>query len=138
MSKALFVELITPQKEQYAQEADYVEAPGGSGSLGILPNHTNLLSTLESGELKISNPHKVYYFAIGQGFLQIRNNHVIILANQAYRPDDVNIQSAMNEEKRLEEELSFVKDISSRNNILSSLKMTKAMIAIAKREQPTE
>lgn len=138
MSKTLFVELITPQKERYAAEADYVEAKGGSGSLGILPNHANLLSTLESGELKISDPHKVHYFAIGSGFLQIRDNNVMILASQAYRPDDVNIQSAVNEEKRLEEELSSVKEISSRNNILSSLKMTKAMIAIARREQSPE
>lgn len=138
MSKTLFVELITPQKERYSAEADYVEAFGGSGSLGILPNHANLLSTLESGELKISDSHKVHYFAIGPGFLQIRDNHVMILASQAYRPDDVNVQSAVKEEKQLEEELSEAKEPLSRTRILSSLKMVKAMLAISKREHPPE
>lgn len=138
MSKSLRVELITPLRERYTGDADYVEAPGGSGILGILPNHANLLSTLESGELKVCDPHKTHYFAIGSGFLQVRGNNVLILVSQAFKPDEINISAATSECKRLEEELADTKDTNARTRINAALRLANTQVVIAKREQYTE
>lgn len=137
-SKTLHVDLITPEKEKYSGEADYVEAPGKEGILGILPQHASLISTVKSGQLKVADPHKIHYFAIGPGFIQVRDNRVLILVNQAFRPLDINLNQAVSLQKKLEEELESVKETDKRDEILSKLRLEQVKISVFKREQSPE
>ena len=45
MEKTFFFELITPNKNLIADDFDMVVVPGEEGDFGVLPNHSNLIST---------------------------------------------------------------------------------------------
>lgn len=78
------VEIFTPEKRVFKGEATHLVAPGKKGSFGILTNHAPLLSSLNPGEIKVDladNSRKVFSVPSG-GFLEVDNNHVIVLADQ--------------------------------------------------------
>jgi len=87
MPLSLNVEVVTEEKNIYSGPATMVVAPGSLGELAILPNHSNLLTTLSIGELKVYNDQNKNSIAIGGGFLQISDNKVIILADNVESSD---------------------------------------------------
>ena len=50
----MFVELISPEKVFYSGECTMVRLPGKKGSFSVLDNHAPLISSLESGVVKIT------------------------------------------------------------------------------------
>mgnify|MGYP001213997217 FL=1 len=89
MPLSLNVEIVTEEKNIYSGPATMVVAPGSLGQLAILPNHSNLLTSLSIGELKIYDGQNENSIAIGGGFLQISDNKVIVLADSAERSDTI-------------------------------------------------
>ncbi|MDP6501657.1 MAG: F0F1 ATP synthase subunit epsilon, partial [Dehalococcoidales bacterium] len=49
----IMLDIVTAEQVVYSQEVDIVVVPGIGGELGILPNHTPLMTTLEAGELRV-------------------------------------------------------------------------------------
>ena len=87
MPLSLNVEVVTEEKNIYSGPATMVVAPGSLGELAILPNHSNLLTTLSIGKLKVYNDQNENSIDIGGGFLQISDNKVIILADNVESSD---------------------------------------------------
>ena len=83
MPLSLNVEIVTEEKNIYSGPATMVVAPGSLGELAILPNHSNLLTALSTGKLKVYNDQNENSIAIAGGFLQISDNKVIVLADSA-------------------------------------------------------
>ena len=83
MPLSLNVEIVTEEENIYSGPATMVVAPGYIGELAILPNHSNLLTTLDAGELKIYDDKKENPIAIRGGFLQVADNKVIVLADSS-------------------------------------------------------
>jgi F-type H+-transporting ATPase subunit epsilon len=75
------IEITTPEKLVTSRQVDYAEIPGKDGYLGILPGHTALLSELGTGELKVTSGGKTESFSVSGGYLEIRDNHVRVLAD---------------------------------------------------------
>ena len=75
------IEITTPEKLVASKQADYAEIPGKDGYLGILPGHAALLSELGAGELKVTTAGKTESFAISGGYVEVRDNHVRVLAD---------------------------------------------------------
>ena len=48
----LSFEIITPEKTLVKEEVEMVEAKGAIGEFGILPGHTQFLTTLQIGEIR--------------------------------------------------------------------------------------
>ena len=48
------VQIITPEKEVYSDEVDVLVAPGTEGQLGILPNHSPLMTALQQGTIRVT------------------------------------------------------------------------------------
>ena len=83
MPLSLTVEVVTEEKNIYSGTATIVVAPGSLGELAILPKHSNLLTALSTGKLKVYNDQNENSIAIAGGFLQISDNKVIVLADSA-------------------------------------------------------
>ena len=81
MTLSLNVEIVTEEKNVYSGPATMVVAPGYIGELAILPNHSNLLTTLNAGEIKIHTEQEENSIPIRGGFLQVADNKVIVLAD---------------------------------------------------------
>ena len=87
MPLSLNVEIVTEEKNIYSGPATMVVVPGFLGELAILPNHSNLLTALNVGELKVYEGQKKNSISIDGGFLQISDNKVIVLADSAEKSD---------------------------------------------------
>lgn len=76
----LDVQLVSAEEDLYAGPAEFVSTQTVEGSIGILPGHTPILAQLPSGEVKIVSEGTDHKFNIAGGFLTVKQNKVIILA----------------------------------------------------------
>ena len=98
----LQLEIVTPERQAYSEEVDAVFCPGIEGEFGVLPHHAPLLSMLGVGELRIKKGGDEEYFAIAGGFVQVRPDKVVVMAELADLSSEINLEAA--EEARNEAE----------------------------------
>jgi F-type H+-transporting ATPase subunit epsilon len=90
----LHLEIVTPERVAYEDDVDMVICPGSEGELGILPHHAPLLSTLGFGELRIRKGGSEEYFAIAGGFVQVRPDKVVVMAETADLASEIDLEAA--------------------------------------------
>ena len=80
----MFLEIIAPDQKLYSGEVDLVQVPGSKGSFEILRNHAPIISTLETGHIKIVDTKGgVQFFEVDGGVIEVKNNKIIVLAETA-------------------------------------------------------
>ena len=87
-----------------------VIVPGRNGQLGILPHHTPLISSLGVGELRIKKGGSEESMLISGGFVEVRPDKVIVMADLAEHSDEIDAAKADEARKRAESELEQSKD----------------------------
>ena len=85
----LRLEIVTAEREVFADDVDMVVAPGGEGELGILPRHAPLLTTLQPGVLRLKKDGDETYMAVSGGFMQVYRDRVLVLADTAERAEEI-------------------------------------------------
>jgi F-type H+-transporting ATPase subunit epsilon len=90
----LHLEIVTPERQVYADDVDEVVCPGIEGQLGILPHHAPLLTTLGIGELRIRKGGQEESLAIFGGFLQVRPDKVVVMAETADLGSEIDLERA--------------------------------------------
>lgn len=100
------LDIVTAEKVVYSEEVDAVVVPGIEGELGILPHHTNLMTTLQAGELRVRQGGEELSIAISGGFLEVRPDRVIVLADAAERDTEIDLARAEDAKRRAQERLS--------------------------------
>jgi F-type H+-transporting ATPase subunit epsilon len=98
----LTLEVATPTRLVVAATVDEVVVPGSEGYFGVLPGHAPLLATLGIGELMYRKGTAQYHLALTGGFAEVRNDKVIILAENAERPDEIDRERAQRAKERSE------------------------------------
>src|SRR5688572_30312091 len=88
-----------------AELVDEVVAPGIEGYFGVLPGHAPFLTTLGIGELTYRIGREERHLAIAGGFAEVRNDKVIILADTAEAPEDIDRARAERARARAEQRL---------------------------------
>ena len=101
----LHLEIVTPERLAYSDEVDSVQVPGSEGELGILPHHAPLVSMLGVGELRIRKGGTEESFAIFGGFLQVRPDKVVVMAETADLASDIDLERAHEARKEAERAL---------------------------------
>jgi F-type H+-transporting ATPase subunit epsilon len=99
------VDIVTAERLVYSDQVDMVIAPGTEGELGILPHHTPLMTMLKPGELRFKKGSEEISLAVTGGFLEVRPDHVIVLADAAERADEIDAARAEAARKRAQERL---------------------------------
>lgn len=102
------LDVVTAERVVLSDEVDVVVAPGVEGQLGILPHHAPLMTTLQTGELIARKAGEEFILAISGGFLEVRPDHVIVLADVAERAEEIDIERAEAAKRRAEERLAHV------------------------------
>lgn len=109
--KTFRLEVITPDRAVYDGQVASVTVPTEGGAIGILYNHAPLVSTLSVGVLTVNEAGGgTTYLMVGEGFVEIRNNHVRVLAEVGEREDQIDVERAAEAEKRARERLKARKD----------------------------
>ena len=99
------LEIVTPERLVYEDEVDSVNVPGIEGELGILPHHAPLLSILGFGELRIRKGGAEESFAIVGGFVQVRPDKVVVMAETADLAAEIDLEKAQEARREAERAL---------------------------------
>jgi F-type H+-transporting ATPase subunit epsilon len=83
MADTFQINIATPEKLILETRAESAQIPGKDGYMGILPGHAALLSELAEGTLSVTLKGQTESFHIAGGFVEVRNNHVRVLADKA-------------------------------------------------------
>jgi F-type H+-transporting ATPase subunit epsilon len=106
LASSIRLEIVTPESVIYSDEVDAVVAPGIEGQLGILPHHAPLITMLQTGELRVRKGDEETCMAIYGGFLEVRPDRVIILADAAERAEEIDIARAEEAKRRAEQQMA--------------------------------
>lgn len=101
----LLLEIVTPERLAYSDTVDSVQLPGSEGELGVLPHHAPLVSMLGVGELRIRKGGAEESFAIVGGFLQVRPDRVVVMAETADLASDIDLEKAQEARREAERTL---------------------------------
>lgn len=96
-------DIVTQERIVFSEDVDIVIAPAKEGVVGILPNHSPLLTTLQVGELIVRRGAQEQLFAIGGGVLEVRPDRVTVLADAAEQADEIDLARAEAARNRAEE-----------------------------------
>ena len=98
----LTLEIVTPDRALVTEQVDEVELPGSEGYFGVLPGHTELLASLQVGELWYRIGQEKFYLAVAFGFVEVLPDHVTVLARIAEKSQDIDVGRAESAKKRAE------------------------------------
>ncbi len=100
------VDVVTAERLVFSDDVDIVIAPGIEGEMGILPHHTQLMTVLQPGELRIRKGTQEFSLVVTGGFLEIKPERITVLADAAERAEEIDIARAEAARKRAEDRLA--------------------------------
>jgi F-type H+-transporting ATPase subunit epsilon len=104
------LEVVTPERKVYAETVNMIIAKGIEGELGILPNHIPLVTPLKIAPLKVKKQGQPdQLIAVHGGFMEVRKDKVVILAESAELPEQIDVERARSAKQRAEERLKQAK-----------------------------
>jgi F-type H+-transporting ATPase subunit epsilon len=107
----LHLEIVTPEAKAYSADVESVVLPGVEGELGILPNHISVMTAIKAGELRVVKGGKEESLAIGEGFVEVKDNKVSVLTDAAINIEDIDEGKVEEAIKRAQEALDKAKDM---------------------------
>ena len=130
------LDIVTAERVVYSGDVDMVIAPGVEGQLGILPHHAPLMALLQAGELVARKGGQDEILAISGGFLEVRPDRVIVLADAAERAEEIDMARAQAARKRAEDRLRNRKAIGlDEATAEAALKRAIARLSVAEKMQ---
>src|SRR3989344_7494196 len=96
------LEIVTPEKIAYSEEADQVTLPTALGEITVLPGHTPLVTQLLPGELVLKKGNQYSIMATGGGFAEITGKKVSVVTDLAQRPEEIDEKAAEDARERAE------------------------------------
>ncbi|MBN1915845.1 ATP synthase F1 subunit epsilon [Candidatus Dojkabacteria bacterium] len=99
----MLLKIVSSSKKLFEGDVEEVYVPGSKGQMGILKNHRNMISTLDVGQVKIKNLEGEEIFILNGGFVEVKGEEVIILADEAESTRDL-VQKEIGDAIKLAEE----------------------------------
>jgi F-type H+-transporting ATPase subunit epsilon len=110
MARTLICEIVTPERILYTNEVEMVIAPTIEGEVGILPLHAPMVAALKPGEVRVRyETDRIEWFAISGGYLQVHEDKVMILADDAAASGQIDVERARESRARAEQMLAEVR-----------------------------
>jgi F-type H+-transporting ATPase subunit epsilon len=136
--RTLLCEVITPERIVYTNEVRMVVAPTIDGEVGILPLHAPLVSVLRPGEIRIRyGTDESEWIAVSGGYMQVHEDRVIILADEAAMAGQIDVDRARQAQKLAQEELAKVSgdDQHEIDRLERDLKWCETQLTIAEKNE---
>lgn len=132
----LKLDVVTAERLVFTDQVDMVIAPGTEGELGIYPHHAPLMTMLQPGELllKKSGSDDIS-LAVTGGFLEVRPDHVIVLADAAERAEDIDAARAEAARKRAQDRLANLTPETDRGRAEAALRRAIARLGVVERRR---
>jgi len=106
MAMTMHVDIVSAEAEIFSGTVEVVVAPAAMGEVGIYPRHTQMLSPLKPGEVRVTKQGgEEESFYVSGGILEVQPHHVTILSDTAVRAHDLDEAAAMEAKQAAEREL---------------------------------
>jgi F-type H+-transporting ATPase subunit epsilon len=126
--RQLFCRVITPEEVVYDGEADLVIARIADGDLGVLVDHSPLVSTVEIGEVRIREDDEQLVYATSDGFFKVSENLVQVLVEEAISVEEIDVNAAENRVEEAERELTEVsEEAEDRDRVIAEIERRQRM-----------
>lgn len=137
MSKRISLDVVTPDGVAVSRDVDMVVAPGIEGDLGVLPGHLPLMTRLRTGILRFYDEETEHILAVSEGYLEVTPYKVIVLAEAAEMPEEIDVERALAAKRRAEERLA--RAMSSRADLTAAqASLQRAIIRLRVAEKSGE
>ena len=130
------LEIITAEREVFADDVDIVVAPGVEGQLGILPHHAPLMTGLQPGEILIRKAGEPSYLAVSGGFMEVMANKVTILAEACEYSEEISEERAQEAMERAQERMRNVTSDLELEQAVGSMRRAQVRLNIVRRRRP--
>jgi F-type H+-transporting ATPase subunit epsilon len=126
--RQLFCRVITPEEVIYDGEANLIIARIADGDLGVLVDHSPLVSTVEVGEVRIKEGDDQLVYATSDGFFKVSENLVQVLVEEAVSVEEIDINAAETRVEEAERELSEVsEEAEDRDRVVAEIERRQRM-----------
>ncbi len=102
----LLLEIVTPEHVVFSKEVDSLTVRGIEGELGVLPGHIPLVTPLRVAPVVARKGNETTTIAVHGGFAEIQGDKVIVLAESAELPEEIDIERAIAARERAERRLA--------------------------------
>ncbi|CAB1277627.1 F0F1 ATP synthase subunit epsilon [Candidatus Nitrosacidococcus tergens] len=108
---SIHIDIVSAEQEIFSGTATMVIAPAEMGEVGIMPQHTPMLTRLKPGSVRVQKEDgKEESFYVSGGLLEVQPHVITILADTAQRADDIDEAAALEAKERAEDTLKNQKD----------------------------
>lgn len=131
-------EIVSQDRIVFQGDVDMVVLPGSSGEMGILPNHSPVLTLLKFGVIRVKNKGIEEFFTVSGGLAEVQPDQVTVLADAAENVKEINIQRAEEARQRAEQALKegAGKDTDAYLQIQAAMRRSHLRIDAARRYRP--
>jgi F-type H+-transporting ATPase subunit epsilon len=105
MADTFQLEIVTPERLVVNETAEYIEIPGSTGYLGVLPGHAPLITEIAAGELNYKSGAVIKRLVVTAGFAEVLPDKVTVLAESAEKAEEIDVARAQAAKQRAEEAL---------------------------------
>lgn len=95
-------EIVSQDRIVFQGDADMVVLPGASGEMGVLPNHSPVLSVLQFGVIRVRSRGEDQFFTVAGGVAEVQPDQVTVLADAAENVQEIDVQRAADARERAE------------------------------------
>lgn len=106
MAGTFALRIVSPEGNVLKEDVEFAILPGQAGELGILPNHSPLISGLDVGVIRYTLSGSVKRVAIAGGFVEVVDNSAIVLADTAEPGEEIDLARALEAKERAEKRLA--------------------------------
>ncbi|WP_321395194.1 F0F1 ATP synthase subunit epsilon [Emcibacter sp.] len=130
MADKIHFELVSPEKLLLSQDADMVVVPGSEGDFGVMAHHAPVVSTLKTGIIEVHDGGTPAKLLVHGGFAEVNPNGLTILAEEAYKPGELDRTVLEAELKDAREDVADAKDDVQRARAEKALDRLVAILAV--------
>jgi F-type H+-transporting ATPase subunit epsilon len=136
MADTLRLEIVTPEGTIYSEDVEMVTLEGVEGQMGILPQHTRLMTQMVPGEMIVVKGAREEYLAVGAGLVSVTGKRVSIITDMAVASD--RIDEAKAEEARQRAAARLQEKISDEEvaSVNASLARSLAQLRVKRHRHP--
>jgi F-type H+-transporting ATPase subunit epsilon len=102
--------VLTPDRILFDDKVDFAVVQAYDGERGFLFNHIPLMSELGYGMVRLYTGDKIDYLHVEGGLVEIRNNELIVLAENALKKEELSmddLKKALNDITSAEKPTDF-------------------------------
>ena len=101
----LKLEIVTPEAKIFSEDVEIVYLPAVEGEIGVLPKHIPLMTMIKPGELRVTIKGQDSYMAVGEGFVEVTGESVVVLTDMAVEEKAIDESAAQEAVRRAQEAL---------------------------------